>query len=177
MRRNCSRVGSENHRATPHALLVGFSLTPRGSGHRNCTRTEAAMNYTRDRTSACCRRRIATVKTSRPGIASALFASTKPRARSSSTTAGSSLRKLPPPNSLISARCSILVSSSQPGASDIGRFPWFLSGRPFPWAQRDIARLRFGRLEGADDGLPDHRRPARPAQAAADISEQPCASV
>jgi hypothetical protein len=72
---------------------------------------------------SACWRRIASVRTNSPGIASALFSSTKPRIRSACTTSGWSYRKLPPPNNLSRARRSNLVSSSQTAASDIGENP------------------------------------------------------
>jgi hypothetical protein len=77
-----------------------------------------AVRSSRDRATSCWRR-IASVRTNNPPMESASLSSTKARARNCSTTAGVSLLKLPPPNSLISARCSSLDNASQPAASDI----------------------------------------------------------
>ena len=77
-----------------------------------------AVRSSRDRATSCWRR-IASVRTNNPPMESASLSSTKARARKCSTTAGVSLLKLPPPNSLISARCSSLDNASQPAASDI----------------------------------------------------------
>jgi hypothetical protein len=94
----------------------------------------------RDRASACCLR-IASVRTSNPGIDRLSPSSTKPRARSSSTTTRSSFRRVPPPNSLISARCSNRVNSSQTVVSSIVDPRWF-SSKPELRAAKVNERLR-----------------------------------
>jgi hypothetical protein len=63
-------------------------------------------------TSACCSR-IASVNTSNPGMLRFSSSSTKPRRRRPSMSAAFWFRNEPPPKSLMSKRCSGLVSSSQ----------------------------------------------------------------
>jgi hypothetical protein len=72
----------------------------------------------RCRASVCCRR-IASVKASSPGTLRFCPVSTKPRRQRPSTSAGFWFRNEPPPNNLISRRCSDLVNSSQSGVSGI----------------------------------------------------------
>jgi hypothetical protein len=66
----------------------------------------------RRRAAACCSR-IASVNTSNPGMLRFCLSSMKPRRRRPSMSAALSFRKEPPPNNLISRRCSDLVNSSQ----------------------------------------------------------------
>ena len=72
----------------------------------------------RRRASVCCRR-IASVIASKPGTLRFCSSSTKPRRERPSTSSGFWFRNEPPPNSLISRRCSDLVNSSQSGVSGI----------------------------------------------------------
>jgi hypothetical protein len=112
-------------------FTCGFSLGPTHHFRADHRRTpqnscqsglmgiyRGAARSSRDRATSCWRR-IASVRTNNPPMESASLSSTKARARNCSTTAGVSLLKLPPPNSLISARCSSLDNASQPAASDI----------------------------------------------------------
>ena len=66
-----------------------------------------------------CWRRIASVSRNNPRMESASCSSTNVCERKRSTTIGGSRLRLPPPNNLISARCSSRDSASQPVASDM----------------------------------------------------------
>ena len=80
------------------------------------------------RVAAACCSRIASVKTSNPGMLRFCLSSMKPSRLKLSMSAAFWFRNEPPPNSLISRRCSGLVNSSQ-GIPGIMMLPVILTRR------------------------------------------------
>jgi hypothetical protein len=99
----------------------------------------------RRRAAACCSRK-ASVNTNNPAMLSFCSSSTRPRWRRPSMSAAFWFRTEPPPNNLISRRCSDLVNSSQ-GIVGILMLPVIQDRRlPHKAARRDLDCLRHEHL-------------------------------